>query len=167
MKILTVLLVLALSTLSSTAQVASAESIISDLEYKWAEAQKLGEADVVEPMLAHTFVNTDTDGETYGKARLLSNLKGGKWEVNGISNVKVSVYGNAAVATGSWRGKGIDGDGTRIDRSEHWTDTWVKNANANGNASPANRQHRNSNPANLFRDCFQGRDSRNVFMGNN
>jgi ketosteroid isomerase-like protein len=129
MKILALLLVVALSTLSATAQVASAEKTISDLEYKWAEAQKLGKADVVEPMLADTFINTDADGETYGKTRLLSNLKGGKWEVNGISKVKVSVYGNAAVATGSWRGKGVDGNRTHMDRSEHWTDTWVKNAN--------------------------------------
>src|SRR6267142_2508880 len=69
----------------------------------WAEAQRLGKADVVGPMLADNFVNTDVDGATYGKAQLLSNLKGGKWEENGISDVKVNVYGDAAVATGSWR----------------------------------------------------------------
>jgi len=81
-----------------------------------------GKADVADAMLADTF--TSTDRETYGKSRLLSNLKGGKWDVNGISEVKVKVYGDTAVATGSWRGKGMDGDGTRIDRTERWTDTW-------------------------------------------
>jgi ketosteroid isomerase-like protein len=40
--------------------------------------------------------------------------------------VKVTVYGNTAIATGAWAGKGIDGDGTKIDRVERWTDTWVK-----------------------------------------
>lgn len=99
---------------------------IADLEYAWAGAQRDGKADVVEPMLADSFINTDADGESYGKAQLLSNLKGGKWEQNGISDVKVTVYGDAAVATGAWRGKGIDGDGTKIDRGERWTDTWIK-----------------------------------------
>lgn len=118
------------STLAPTAEPASQnqaiEKALTDLEYKWAAAQRDAKADVVAPMLAESFVNTDADGQVYGKARLLSNLKGGTWEQNGISSVKVAVYGDTAVATGAWAGKGVDGDGTRIDRSERWTDTWVK-----------------------------------------
>ena len=129
MKIFGVFLALLLVTLAWSAQISIAEKAVSDLEYQWAEAQRLGKADVVGPMLADNFVNTDADGATYGKAQLLSNLKGGKWEENGISDVKVKVYGDAAVATGSWKGKGVDGDGTHIDRSERWTDTWVKMPN--------------------------------------
>jgi len=68
-----------------------------------------GKADVVDAMLADTF--TSTDRETYGKSRLLSNLKGGKWDVNGISDVKGEGLRRHRVATGSWRGKGMDGDG--------------------------------------------------------
>jgi ketosteroid isomerase-like protein len=102
------------------------EKAITRLEYTWAGAQRDGKAEIVEPMLAETFINTDADGQTSGKVQLLANLKGGKWEQNGISDVKVTVYGDAAVATGAWRGKGVDGDGTRIDRGERWTDTWVK-----------------------------------------
>ncbi len=102
---------------------------IADLEKKWAEAQKAGNADVVAPMLAESFINTDADGQVYGKTKLLSNLKGGTWEQNGISDVEVTVYGNTAIATGAWAGKGMDGDGTKIDRRERWTDTWVKTAN--------------------------------------
>ena len=103
-----------------------AQKVITELEFKWAEAQKLGHAKVVAPLLAEGFVNTDADGQTYGKEKLLSNLKGGQWEQNVISDVKVTVYGNTAIATGAWAGKGIDGDGTRVDRAERWTDTWVK-----------------------------------------
>ena len=102
------------------------QKMITELEFQWAEAQKLGNAKVVAPMLAEGFVNTDADGQTYGKERLLANLKGGQWEQNGISDLKVTVYGKTAIATGAWAGKGIDGDGTRIDRAERWTDTWVK-----------------------------------------
>src|SRR6267142_808922 len=110
MKLLCGFLALLLAALAWSAQISVAEKAVSDLEYQWAEAQRLGKADVVAPMLADSFTNTDVDGETYGKAKLLSNLKGGKWDVNGISDVKVKVYGDAAVATGSWTGKGVDGD---------------------------------------------------------
>ena len=68
--------------------------MITELEFKWAEAQKLGNAKVVAPMLAEGFVNTDAEGQAYGKEKLLSNLKGGQWEQNGISDVKVTVYGH-------------------------------------------------------------------------
>lgn len=114
------------SALLLAAQSISTEKVISDLEYKWAQAQRTGNVEAVNPLLADGFINTDADGNTYGKSQLLSNLKGGKWTVNGISDVKVSVYDSTAVATGSWTGKGVDGDGTPIDRSERWTDTWVK-----------------------------------------
>jgi ketosteroid isomerase-like protein len=86
----------------------------------------MGNAKAVAPMLAEGFVNTDADGQTYGKQRLLSNLKGGQWEHNDISDVNVTVYGNTAIAAGAWAGKGIDGDGTKIDRAERCTDAWVK-----------------------------------------
>lgn len=99
---------------------------ITRLEYTRAEAQKNGRPDVVAQLLGEDFVNTDTDGQTYGKARLLSNLKGGVWENNSISDVQVTVHGDTAIATGAWAGKGVDGDGTRVDRRERWTDTWVK-----------------------------------------
>src|ERR1700730_17343110 len=106
-----------------------AEKAITELEYAWAGAQKDGMADVVDPMLAGSFITTDADAQTSGKTQLRTNLKGGKWEQNGISDVKVPAYGDAAVAAGAWRGKGVEGDGTKIDRSERWTDTSVKTGN--------------------------------------
>jgi len=99
---------------------------IANLELQWANAQKIAKPEIVAPMLGDSFVNTDADGQTYGKDRLLSNLKGGSWEENSISDVKVTVYGNMAVATGAWSGKGVDGDGTKINLRERWTDTWIK-----------------------------------------
>jgi ketosteroid isomerase-like protein len=119
-------IVLPLQARNSAADI---QNHIVSLEQKWAEAQRNGKPDIVAPMLAETFVNTDADGQTYGKGKLRSNVKGGKWEHNQISDVKVRVYGNSAVATGAWAGKGIDGDGAKIDRSERWTDTWVRMPN--------------------------------------
>ena len=105
------------------------EKTIAALEQQWAEGQRDGNSAAVAPLLAEDFINTDTSGQTHGKDKLLSNLKGGKWEQNAINDVKVTVYGNTAIATGSWSGKGVDGDGAKIDRHERWTDTWVKMAN--------------------------------------
>ena len=99
---------------------------ITHLEQASADAQKAGDAANVAPLLADNFVNTDVDGNRSGKAELLSNLKGGKWEQNEISDVKVSAYGDTAIATGAWTGKGVDGGGTKVDRRERWTDAWVK-----------------------------------------
>jgi ketosteroid isomerase-like protein len=104
----------------------SVEKTITAMEEKWAAAQRDGKPEAVAPMLAETFVNTNTEGHTSGKAKLLAGLKGGKWEHNAISDVKVVVYGSTAVATGAWAGKGIAADGTRIDMRERWTDTWVR-----------------------------------------
>ena len=119
------ILVLAVVPHSLLAQTNIAASI-THLEQVWADAQKAGDAANVSPLLADNFINTDVDGNRSGKSELLSNLKGGKWEQNGISDVKVSVYGDTAIATGAWAGKGVDGDGTKVDRRERWTDTWVK-----------------------------------------
>jgi ketosteroid isomerase-like protein len=119
------LVLLVLTTLCWSAD-SGVEKAIAGLENQWAVAQRDGNAAAVAPLLAESFINTDADGQTYGKTKLLADLKGGKWEQNGISDVKVMVYGNTAVATGAWAGKGVDGDGTKIDRSERWTDTWVK-----------------------------------------
>jgi ketosteroid isomerase-like protein len=102
---------------------------IADLENKWAAAQRVGDVSTLEPLLAQGFVNTDVSGKTSGKADLLSSVQPGQWEENGISNVKVIVYGNTAIATGAWVGKGVEADGTRIDRHERWTDTWIKMPN--------------------------------------
>ena len=102
---------------------------VAALEHNWAEAQKAGDAAPVAEMLADNFMNTDVDGHTYGRDKVLSNMKGGHWEENKISDVKVSVYGNAAVASGSWVGKGVEGDGAKIDRQERWTEPWIKMPN--------------------------------------
>lgn len=126
--LLVISLALVVIPFPAAAQQASVEAAaaIVRLENSWADAQKAGDAAKVAPLLAESFVNTDVDGNVSGKPQLLANLKGGKWEHNAISDVKVTVYGDTAIATGAWAGKGVDGDGTRIDRRERWTDTWVK-----------------------------------------
>jgi ketosteroid isomerase-like protein len=110
----------------SSAQTAgSIAQTITHLEQQWAEAQAAGKPEVVAPMLADEFITIGTDGKLTGKQDLLAHLKPGHWEQNEISDVKVIVHGDTAVATGLWTGKGMMGD-HKIDLQERWTDTWVR-----------------------------------------
>ena len=127
--VLVVICVVATIPLSAGSKDVVFAMTIADLESKWAAAQKVGDAHAIAPMLAEGFVNTDVSGKISGKADLLAGIKGGNWEENGISDVKVTVYGSTAIAIGAWVGKGVAGDGSRIDRHERWTDTWIKMPN--------------------------------------
>jgi ketosteroid isomerase-like protein len=121
-----VLLLGTLIPLRSSAQTAGGVAqTITHLEQQWAKAQAAGKPEVVAPMLADEFITIGTDGKLTGKQDLLSHLKPGHWEQNEISDVKVIVRGDTAVATGLWTGKGVMGQ-RKIDLQERWTDTWVR-----------------------------------------
>ena len=126
-----VVLIASVSSIRGRAQnMADVEKTIADLESKWATAQKDGKADVVGPMLADRFITIDTDGKLTSKNERLAHVKPGNWDDDGISEVKVIVYGHVAIATGLWTGKGQVGD-HKVDIHERWTDTWVHMAGDN------------------------------------
>jgi ketosteroid isomerase-like protein len=104
---------------------AEIEKAIADLESKWAAAQKDGQAAVVAPLLADRFISVSTEGKLATSDELLAHMKPGKWEDYGISDVKVIVYGQVAIATGLWSGKGEVG-ARKVDIHERWTDTWLR-----------------------------------------
>jgi ketosteroid isomerase-like protein len=118
---------LVLIAMAVQAQMAdSVDTQIASMEHKWAEAGKASNPDAVAPMLADNFVNLNSDGTMANKSKSLENMKKSKWEANEISDVKVNAFGNTAIATGAWRGKGTDQDGKSIDAHERWVDTWTK-----------------------------------------
>ena len=90
---------------------AGTEKAVAALEQQWLKAQQTSNPDLLEPLLADRFIETTNDGKTMGKA------------------VKVSVFGNTAIATGEFKGKGTDENGKPIASPERWTDTWVKMPN--------------------------------------
>jgi len=77
-------------------------------------------------LLAHKFREIDSDGSMHNKAEYLGWVKGSKWDVNEISDVKVAAFGNTVVATGAWRGKGVTGNGTSVHAHERYMDTCMK-----------------------------------------
>ncbi|HWX92789.1 MAG TPA: nuclear transport factor 2 family protein [Terriglobales bacterium] len=105
------------------------EKAVAALEQQWVDAAKANNTDALAPLLADKFVNTDSDGKVTGKAETLANAKASKMETDQISDVKVTVFGNTAIATGDWVGKGKDAKGKPVDAHERWTDTWMKMSN--------------------------------------
>jgi ketosteroid isomerase-like protein len=101
------------------------EKAIANMEQQWAAAGKMSNADAVAPLLADNFISLNSDGTMQNKVPYLATIKGSKWDVNEISDVKVATFGNTAIASGAWRGKGTT-NGKPVDAHERWVDTWMK-----------------------------------------
>jgi len=101
---------------------------ITQMEQQWASNSKMGNMDAVAANLADSFVELDSDGSLYTKAQVVDRMKNSKWQMNEVSNIKVTVHGNTAIASGSWQGKGTAG-GKMVDAHESWLDTWMKMPN--------------------------------------
>jgi ketosteroid isomerase-like protein len=99
---------------------------LMDLERQWVKAALAGKGEALAPLLAPDFVSVQSDGTMHTKAAYVSMAIKGKWQVNEVSDMKVQVYGDSAVVTGVWTGKGTDGTGKAFDGKERFADTWVK-----------------------------------------
>jgi ketosteroid isomerase-like protein len=108
---------------------AAAMKAVTDLENKWVVLSKASDGDGLGALLADDFVALDADGTMHTKAEVVARTRKNKWTTNEVANVKVTVHGDSAIATGSWIGKGTDANGKPVDAKERWADTWVKMAN--------------------------------------
>jgi ketosteroid isomerase-like protein len=105
------------------------EKAVAALEQQWLQSQKTNNPDLVAPLLADKFVNTGSDGKVTGKAETLANAKATKYDSADYDDVKVTAFGDTAIATGSFKAKGTDASGKPLDVHERWTDTWMKMPN--------------------------------------
>lgn len=102
------------------------EKEIAALENQWLQAQRTNNPDLEAPLLADRYVYTGSDGKVQHRAQALAEAKSRKYSSVEYENVEVSVFGDAAVAIGGYRGKGTYASGKAFDEHERWTDTWVK-----------------------------------------
>jgi ketosteroid isomerase-like protein len=124
------LLSLASATVSQAQQTSAAtEKAIAALENQWLQAQQTNNPDLVAPLLADKFVSTGADGKVTNKVQSLADAKASKFVSAENENVQVTVFGETAIATGLWVGKGTDEKGKPLDGHYRWTDTWVKMPN--------------------------------------
>jgi len=122
-----VILALSLVAMPLRAQsAAGTEQAVAALEAKWLEAQKTSNPNLLAPLLAEKFVNTSGDGVVTLKTETLGLVKASKYTSAEYTDVKVTVFGNTAIATGIFKGKGTDASGKLAVVNERWTDTWVK-----------------------------------------
>ena len=133
MKKLTAWCLLALLSLCGPLQAQQAtgetEKSITALENQWLQGQKTNNPGLYAPLLADRFVSTGMDGKLSNKEELQAAEKQRKYSSVEYDDVRVTVYGNTAIATGAYKGKGTDAAGKPFDEQGRWTDTWVKMPN--------------------------------------
>jgi uncharacterized protein (TIGR02246 family) len=105
------------------------EKAVAALEQQWLQSQKTNNPDLVAPLLADKFVSTGSDGKVESKAELLARSKATKYASVEYNDMKVTVFGDTAIATGGFKAEGTDSSGKPLDVNERWTDTWVKMSN--------------------------------------
>ena len=107
-------------------QTGNTEKAVAALEQQWLQSQKTNNPDLVAPLLADKFVNTSTAGKVTGRTEMLATAKATKYDSVDYDDLKVTVFGDAAIATGTFKAKGTDSSGKPMDVHVRWTDTWVK-----------------------------------------
>jgi ketosteroid isomerase-like protein len=111
---------------SQAQQTGGTEKAVAALEQQWLQAQKTNNPELLAPLLADKTVVTDADGKVLDKDGTLALYKKTKWDSAEYTGVKVTVFGDTAIATGGFKGKGTDATGKPFDVNERWTDTWMK-----------------------------------------
>lgn len=123
------LALLAAATWSHAQKNAGAEKAVADLEQQWLRSQRSNDADLLVPLLADGFTNTSSEGKVTNKAEAIAEAKATKYASADYVDLKVAVFGDTAIAVGTFRSKGTDPSGNPIDSNERFTDTWVKMPN--------------------------------------
>jgi len=104
----------------------SAEKAVTAMENQWLQSQKTNNADLLAPLLADKLVDTNTEGKVRTRAETLANARATKFTSVEYADLRVTAFGDTAIATGTFKGKGTDEAGKPFDQNERFTDTWVK-----------------------------------------
>ena len=83
------------------------EAALKAIEEKWEVASVKADLATLNSILADTFVSTTAEGHVQTKAQMLAMLQSGdfKFEKSDVDELKVQIYGSAAVVMGRWSGK--------------------------------------------------------------
>jgi ketosteroid isomerase-like protein len=119
-------LVIGVAILAKT-QTGSVEQELISLENEWAKSMVKLDLAFMERILAEDYTFTDPSGIVRTKAEEIAAMKSGQGMVTSAVNdeMKVRVYGDAAVVTGRTTEKGMM-EGKEVSGQYRWTDTWVK-----------------------------------------
>jgi len=103
------------------------EATLRALEQKWDAASLKGDSAAFGQIFADGFISTSAEGKVRTKAEMITQIKSGdvKYQVSKVDDMKVFVYGDAAVVNGRWTGKFVE-KGKSVDTVERFTDTYVR-----------------------------------------
>jgi ketosteroid isomerase-like protein len=101
------------------------EKAISALEMKWTQAERENKADLIAPLIADKYIATESEGSITNRAELLAEERATKYINSETSELKITVFGNTAIARYVLSQKGTV-KGEAFDRRTRQTDTWVK-----------------------------------------
>ena len=103
------------------------ERALRGIEQELIDAMLKGDAAPVERHYADTFVFTTPHGESVNKAQVIANLKSGdvKFESSKVDDMRVQVYGDAAVVTSTTTDKG-QYKGADVSGRYRWMDVFVR-----------------------------------------
>jgi uncharacterized protein (TIGR02246 family) len=117
---------LALARASKSSQDGADEKAISRLVHEWLDALVKNDLNALDRIIADDYVITNSDGSVLGKQQDMEPLKAGlKFESAAVEDLKVRVYGDAAVVTGVTTFKGSF-NGRAFAARERFTDVWVR-----------------------------------------
>ncbi len=103
----------------------SGEQAVTAAEKQWLKSQQTNDVQLLAPLLADNVVETTSEGKVYtGKDAVVAAAKAENWSSAEYTDVKVSVFGHTAIATGTFTGKGTSA-GKPVDTRVRFTDTWV------------------------------------------
>lgn len=104
----------------------AAQSQIAKLEQQWADVYVKGDASAIPTYEAADIISTDPTGQVTTRDQDVQEIKNGnlKFASMQLSDVKVRMYGDTAVATGVNTLKGTY-KGQDISGTYRFTDTWV------------------------------------------
>jgi len=108
-------------------QLAHGTLVYDCLAQQWLKSQQTNNAELLAPLLADKVVETTGNGKVLsGKDAVLADAKSDTWSSVDYTDLKVTVFGHTAIATGMFTGKGKDATGKPLDEQVRFTDTWVK-----------------------------------------
>ena len=125
--VLGLLILLAGAVAQQKKTAANDEAALKAIEEKWDAAAVKGDVATLGQIFADTFISTSTEGIVRTKADMINEIKSGevKYESSKVEDLKVYVYGNAAVVNGKWSGKVIE-QGKPVESAERFTDMFIK-----------------------------------------
>ena len=104
----------------------AAEKAVTAAEHQWMKAQQTNNAELEAPLLDDKIVETDHDGKVLtGKDAVLADAKSTTYSSMEYTDLKVTVFGDTAIATGAYAAKGA-AEGKPFDLRGRFTDTWVR-----------------------------------------